>query len=86
MGLIKAVLTLLNDEEWSGWSDREIARQCAVHHDTVGKYRKELSGENRQIESTRKVRRGDQEYTVDTTNMGNNKLLDDPSDYNNRKN
>lgn len=26
----RAVLTLLNDAEWAKWSDREIARQCAV--------------------------------------------------------
>lgn len=26
----KAVMTLLNDEEWAKWSDREIARRCAV--------------------------------------------------------
>lgn len=35
----RAVLTLLNDAEWSKWSDREIARQCAVHHTFVGKIR-----------------------------------------------
>ncbi|HEX8325116.1 MAG TPA: hypothetical protein VF595_14525 [Tepidisphaeraceae bacterium] len=26
----RAVLTLFNDPEWSGWSDREIARRCGV--------------------------------------------------------
>ncbi len=26
----RAVMTLLNDEEWSKWSDREIAKRCAV--------------------------------------------------------
>lgn len=34
-----AVLTLLNDEEWAKWSDREIARRCAVHHTFVSKLR-----------------------------------------------
>lgn len=38
----KAVLTLLQDEEWSKWSDREIARQCAVSPDTVGRVKREL--------------------------------------------
>jgi hypothetical protein len=38
----RAVLTLLNDAEWSKWSDREIARQCAVSPDTVGRARKEV--------------------------------------------
>ena len=39
-----AVMTLLKDEEWSQWSDREIARQCKVHHSTVSKIRKNLTG------------------------------------------
>lgn len=34
-----AVLTLLNNVEWSKWSDREIARRCAVHHELVGRLR-----------------------------------------------
>lgn len=28
----KAVIVLLNDAEWSGWSDREIAKRCHVSH------------------------------------------------------
>lgn len=39
----KAVETLLKDEEWSTWSDREIARRCYVDHKTVGSIRAELS-------------------------------------------
>jgi hypothetical protein len=38
----KAVMTLLQDEEWSQWSNREIARHCAVDHTTVGRLRKSL--------------------------------------------
>jgi ParB-like nuclease domain len=38
----RAVMTLLNDEEWSKWSDREIARRCGVHHQMVGKLRSSL--------------------------------------------
>jgi hypothetical protein len=26
----KAVLTLLEDEQWTNWSDREISRRCSV--------------------------------------------------------
>lgn len=37
----RAVETLLADAEWSKWSDREIARQCAVSPDTVGRIRRE---------------------------------------------
>ena len=35
----KAVLTLLNDEEWGKWSDREIARRCGVSQPFVGQLR-----------------------------------------------
>jgi len=38
----KAVETLLNDEEWSKWSDSEIGRRCFVSHKTVAKYRPSL--------------------------------------------
>ncbi len=39
----KAVMTLLEDAEWSKWSDREIARQCVVSPSTVSAYRKDLT-------------------------------------------
>jgi len=39
----KAVLVLLNDAEWSAWSDREIAKQCHVSHQMVCNYRSSLS-------------------------------------------
>lgn len=35
----RAVLTLLNDPEWAGWSDSNIARQCIVSPHTVAKLR-----------------------------------------------
>jgi hypothetical protein len=38
----QAVMTLLRDEEWSQWSDSEIARRCAVTHPFVGKLRASL--------------------------------------------
>lgn len=41
----RAVMTLLADEEWGKWSDREIARICQVDHKTVGKFRAGLTGE-----------------------------------------
>lgn len=40
----RAVLTLLNDGEWAKWSDREIARRCAVHHELVGRLRPVTGG------------------------------------------
>lgn len=82
----KAVLTLLKDEEWSQWNDSEIARQCDVSHTFVAKMR-DKHVETFQDSGIRKVKRGDQEYTVDTSNIGNgsgksnSSLLDDPSDF-----
>lgn len=41
----KAVVRLLSDPEWARWSDRKIAQFAKVDHKTVGKIRRELSGE-----------------------------------------
>jgi ParB-like nuclease domain len=38
---VKAVTTLICSERWSGWSDREIARQCGVSHPFVAAVRRE---------------------------------------------
>ncbi len=35
----RAVLRLINDPEWSEWSNSEIARRCGVHHERVSKNR-----------------------------------------------
>jgi len=39
----RAVMRLLEDEEWGQWSDREIARRCIVSHPTVATIRAELA-------------------------------------------
>jgi ParB-like nuclease domain len=36
---LKAIKTLILSERWSGWSDREIARQCTVSHTYVAAVR-----------------------------------------------
>jgi len=36
------VMTLLDDMEWSEWSDHKIAEVCRVSHVTVGRIRKSL--------------------------------------------
>jgi hypothetical protein len=42
---------------------REIARRCAVHHVFVGKVRRELSGDDHQIDRpARKAKRGGKTY------------------------
>lgn len=64
-------MKLLNDLEWSQWSDREIARRCGVAHPFVGKLRpvpNEPSGNGFQME--RKVQRNGTVYTQNTANIG----------------
>ena len=39
----RAVTMLLQDEEWSQWSDREIGRRCCVVHNLVSRLRAEMS-------------------------------------------
>lgn len=65
----KAILTLLEDEEWGQWSDNKIAEMCRVSSPTVAKYRAHLQ---KFIDepAVRKVERGGKTYTQDTTNIG----------------
>jgi ParB-like chromosome segregation protein Spo0J len=76
----KAVMTLLNDLEWSKWSDREIAKRCLVSNRFVSNLRN-LSVNRSQITSEkenetipqqteRKVIRNGVEYTQDVSNIG----------------
>lgn len=41
----RSIEMLLRDPEWSRWSDREIGKACKVDHKTVGRVRRELTGE-----------------------------------------
>ena len=78
----RSVLTLLGDEEWSCWSDREIARRCGVSTPFASKLRSELSVNGLQIESgkgsansrqvERTVTRNGTTYTMDATKIGKN--------------
>ena len=45
----KAVATLLADEQWSKWSNREIARRCRVGETMVRRHREELSAPEAQM-------------------------------------
>ena len=62
----KAVCTLLNDIEWSEWSDTEIARRCCVSDMTVSRVRKTLG-----LEKTEKkyVNKHGEVATMKTDNM-----------------
>jgi hypothetical protein len=59
----RAVLALLQDEEWRQWSDREIARRCAVSNQFVSNMRAELSVNDGQI-GKRRVERNGVEYDM----------------------
>lgn len=65
----RAVLTLLEDEEWGLWSDREIARRCAVSPSFVGGLRG-ASVHGGQIAEPRKVERNGTVYQQNTANIG----------------
>lgn len=62
----RAVETLLRDEEWGGWSDREIAKRCKVSHNFVGTVRSELTVIG--LQSTHRT--GGDGRTINTANIG----------------
>jgi hypothetical protein len=77
----RAVETLLRDEEWSRWADREIARRAAVTTPFVSKVRAELSVNRLQIAEpaaaarapvgeVRNVSRGGKTYAMKTERIG----------------
>lgn len=49
----KAVLTMLEDEEWSKWTDREIAKRCHVNNATVSRARASLLQSNSEDASSK---------------------------------
>ncbi|BBU58530.1 hypothetical protein KU6B_47950 [Mameliella alba] len=65
----RAVMTLLEDDEWSKWSDREIARRCRVHHTTVSKVRADVTGEIASEPRTYTTKHGT-EAQMDTSRIG----------------
>lgn len=65
----RAVMRLLTDSEWGKWSDREIARQCAVSNRFVSDLRP-LSVNSSQMPVERKVTRNGKTYTQDTSKIG----------------
>ncbi len=65
----RAVKTLMEDEEWAKWSDREIARRCAVSPMFVGNLRKELTING--LQST--TRTGADGRVYNTQNIGSNR-------------
>jgi hypothetical protein len=72
----RAVKHLLNDPEWSQWSDNKIAEICKVSPMTVGKYREvtiKVYSDNRTPERTYTTKQG-KTSTMKTENIGKKKL------------
>ena len=76
----KAVETLLNDTEWSKWSDRKIAEACGVGAPLVGGVRKAICNPITDAHAIRKVERAGKTYEQDTTNIGKSKAPQGESD------
>ena len=67
----RAVMTLLDDEEWHVWSDSEIARRCGISDKTVARYRPDsIFGNSEDAPTARTVTRGRKTYKQDTSNIG----------------
>jgi len=66
----RAVQTLLRDDAWRLWSDREIARRCAVSAPFVGQVRKAMEPEIGARPAEVKAKRDGQVYTMRTENIG----------------
>lgn len=69
----RAVMTLLEDVEWSKWSDNQIAKACGVSNSTVSTYRKHLCESQRcEVPNSRAVERNGKTYEQDISNIGRN--------------
>ena len=70
----KAVETLLNDKEWSAWSQEKIAKACAVSTGFVSKLVNSASLHGEEIKpKTRIVERNGKAYEQKTENIGKKK-------------
>ena len=62
----RAVETLLRDEEWAQWSNREIARRCGVDDTFVGKIRTEVTA----VKPQSTLRKGADGRVIETARIG----------------
>ena len=68
----RAIETLIEDPDWSQWSDREIARKAAVSHDFVSRLRRSLAtndGDKKTI-NVKYTDRWGNEGIMNTANIG----------------
>ena len=66
----RAVTMLLEDEEWAQWADREIARRCAVSHQTVANVRESLSKVDSEPPAKTYTTKHGTVATMNTANIG----------------
>ena len=66
----RAVTKMLEDPEWSTWSNGVIASLCAVSDVFVGKIRKKMTPNGLESTAQRKVMRSGKEITMNTGNIG----------------
>jgi uncharacterized ParB-like nuclease family protein len=66
----KAVLTLLKDEEWSKWSNRQIAKACKVSPGFVDIIRKDLPTIGTSSQVRKYIDQKGRESVIDTSNIG----------------
>ena len=66
----KAVITLLEDAEWSQWSDREIARRCQVSNTFVSNIRPSLSTNDSEKQQSTYTTKHGTTATMNTANIG----------------
>ena len=79
----KAVLTLLEDEEWSKWSNNRISQECGVSLDLVNRVRDSLNDSlSDNSERTYTTKHGTT-ATMKTDNIGNRPENPDSSDSTN---
>jgi hypothetical protein len=80
-----SVLKLLNDKEWSRWSDREIARRCQVSPDTVNRIRRSLSESDGENETRIYRTKHGTVATMNTRNIGRRRQRDEELEENQRE-
>jgi hypothetical protein len=71
----KAVMTLLNDAEWSAWSSRDIGKACGVSHDFVARLKSSLSSDDSDKPVTYTTKHGTT-ATMSTANIGKTNAAD----------
>lgn len=67
----KAVMTLLNDSEWSSWTQAKIAETCGVSREFVSRVSSDLAPScDRSQDTVRTVERNGKTYQQNTANIG----------------